>query len=99
MEELKVVNGETYSRDVDIKIVPFMLAHEQDRTAKSIKHILARKKAERKNHLRWVSFWCSCALTIGSVLSLMTSMIYIIPAMIGLAYMCLFEAVNKEAFK
>ena len=49
MEELKVVNGETYSRDVDIKIVPFMLAHEQDRTAKSIKHILARKKAERKN--------------------------------------------------
>jgi hypothetical protein len=98
MEELKVVNGETYSRDVDIKIVPFMLAHEQDRTAKSIKHILARKKAERKNHLRWVSFWCAVAIIICSTLSMMTSLFYVLPALAGIGYVSLFQHVNKEAF-
>ena len=99
MEELKAVNENPYSREIKEIKMPLFMASEQERTASNVRHILAQRKAERKNHLRWVSFWCSCALTIGSVLSLMTSMIYIIPAMIGLAYMCLFEAVNKEAFK
>ena len=100
MEELKTVNGDNYSRNVQIKIVPFVLEHKQDEEKRKyfVRHILAQRAINRKNHLRWVSFWCAVAITICSTLSMMTSLFYVFPAMAGIGYVALFQHVNKEAF-
>ena len=49
MEELKVSNGETFSREIKEIKMPLFMASEQERTARNVRHILAQRKAERKN--------------------------------------------------
>lgn len=98
MQELKVANGESFNRQVEIKILPFVLAGERERTAINIKRIISHRKNARKNHLRWVSFWCAVAISICSTLSMMTSLFYVLPALAGIGYVALFQHVNKEAF-
>ena len=49
MEELKVVNGETYSREIKEIKMPLFMASEQERTASNVRHILAHRKNSRKN--------------------------------------------------
>jgi hypothetical protein len=100
MQELNVANGESFNRDVEIKMVPFVLAHKQDEVKRNyyVRHILAQRAINRKNHLRWVSFWCAVAIIICSTLSMMTSLFYVLPALAGIGYVALFQHVNKEAF-
>ena len=99
MEELKVVNGETYSRDVEIKIVPCCLQAAQDRSKKNneVKRIVARRKAIRKNRLLKLTFGCAVLASILCILSLETSFIYLIPLAVFGAYSILFYHVNQEA--
>lgn len=51
MEELKVANGGSVSRDIEIKIVPCCLQAAQDGVNKNyeVKRIIARRKSIRKN--------------------------------------------------
>jgi hypothetical protein len=102
MEELKVANGESFNRQVEIKILPFVLAGERERRAITIKRILAHKTAERNhriNQVKIAAFICNVVVCILSILSLMTSYLFIIPALVSLGYIALFEYANPEVTK
>jgi len=98
MEELKVANGGSVSRDIEIKIVPCCLQAAQDRSKKNneVKRIVARRKAIRKNQLLKLTFGCAIIAAILCILSLETSFIYLIPLAVFGAYSAAFYHVNRE---
>ena len=99
MQELKVANGGSVSRDIEIKIVPCCLQAAQDRKRRkySFKESIARRKAIRKNRLLKLTFGCAVLASILCILSLETSFIYLIPLAVFGAYSILFYHVNQEA--
>lgn len=99
MQELKVANGGSVSRDIEIKIVPCCLQAAQDREIRkhSDKNNIARRKAIRKNQLLKLTFGCAILAAILCILSLETSFIYLIPLAVFGAYSILFYHVNQEA--
>lgn len=100
MIELTATEGNT-AKDMELKFAPYNRDVVQSKGNKEIqfktlKRIISRREARRKNRILWTSFYGSVVMAILCLLSMDTSLLFGIPAILCMIYIWLFELANGD---
>lgn len=88
-------------KDMELKFAPYnrdvvQSKGNQEVQFRTLKRIIACREIRRKNRILWTSFYGSVIMTILCILSLETSFLFGIPAILCMIYVVLFKMANGE---